>query len=391
MNPASGLLTARPASLLAALLATAFCVGLSQQVLAADPSEEPPEEPPAAETADAAEQASTPPAPPVPRQLPYPEAARHLAIQEYLTLYQRNDEIVPLISDEQAFYGLFLPGRSATPQGGILILHDLEQHGHWPILVAPLREDLPEYGWTTLAIELPVPYTQPEPAVDATADNAEGSEAEPEALPQENTASEETVTEDEDANGPGAGSSPPQQEFDENNEPPLPPLESLPPLPEETAQTDTPEPQSQPDYDVIVTARIQSGLNNLYDRGQMNLVIIAIGDTAPLAANAVRVWQRERQEDKGITLVLIDARENPSTQLPLNDSLKTLSIPVLDLVTLDNRETQWQLQTRSGMMKRLHNDSYQQITLSGVGAEHPSTLRRVRGWLKKNAAGTELP
>ncbi len=387
MSSIPGLLTVRPAPLLAALLAAALCLGLSPQVLAEDP----PDEPPAAETAEAAEEASVPAAPPVPRQLPYPEAARHLAIQQYLTLYQRNDEIVPLISEEQAFYGLLLPGRNAAPQGGILILHDLEQHGHWPVLVAPLRENLPDYGWTTLAIELPVPYNPPEPRPEETDESPEQPVETETDTTEDNTTEEPEITQDEDSNGPTAGSSPPEQEFDENNEPPLPQLESLPPLAEEDVTTETPEEQTQPEYDVILTARIQSGLSNLYDRGQMNLVIIAIGDTAPLAANAVSVWQRERQEDKGITLVLIDARENPATQLPLNDALKSLSIPVLDLITLDNRETEWQLKSRAGMMKRLHNDSYQQITLNGVGADHPATLRRVRGWLKKNAAGTELP
>lgn len=354
-------------------------------------AEEPPAEPAVPE---AVTEADVPPQPPVPRQIPYPHAARHLAIQEYLTLYQRHDEILPLISDEQAFYGLLLPGRSATPQGGVLILHDLEQHGQWPVLIAPLREELPDYGWTTLAIELPVPVSQPEvrplPSAEQTAPEDENTEA---ATPPtaEDGPDEEVVAEEDDSDAPSAGSSAAQQEFDDDNEPALPRLEGLPPLPEDTTETGSSVPAAEPEYSVIVTQRIQTGLNDLYNRGQMNLVIIAIGDTAPLAANAVSVWQRERQEGKGITLIMIDARENAATQLPLNDALKSLEIPVLDLVTLDNQETDWQLKNRMGLMKRLKNDRYQQIILAGSTRSDPATVRRVRGWLKKNAAGTELP
>ena len=144
-------------------------------------------------------------------------------------------------------------------------------------------------------------------------------------------------------------------------------------------------------FDAQVTGRIVAGLQYLADRGQLNQVMIAIGDSAPLAANAVSVWQRERQEEKGITLVMVDARENPYTQLPLEDTLRALDLPVLDLITTDNQMTDWQLQARRGTMKRLHNDSYWQIRQNNAGADATTTARRIRGWLKKHAAGTELP
>ena len=50
---------------------------------------------------------------------------------------------------------MFLAEATGNPQGGVLILHDNQQHGHWPDIVAPLREYLPQHGWSTLSIELP--------------------------------------------------------------------------------------------------------------------------------------------------------------------------------------------------------------------------------------------
>lgn len=343
-----------------------------------------------------------------PRQVPYPHANRHLAIQNHLSGLQRSQEVVQLIHEEQSFYGLFLQGRSGQPQGGVLILHDLEQHGHWPVLVGPLRESLPDYGWATLAIELPSPYRttstvrpvtpthESTPEAAPTEDNQDQGAAEiaPEALPQDTA-----ETDEENLSGPAAGSSDaeveseaePQVETNPDNEPPLPRLEGLPPLPN---TEDNPEEAGDAEimaFDAQVTGRIVAGLQYLADRGQLNQVMIAIGDSAPLAANAVAVWQRERQEEKGITLVMVDARENPYTQLPLEDTLRALDLPVLDLITTDNQMTDWQLQARRGTMKRLHNDSYWQIRQNNAGADATTTARRIRGWLKKHAAGTELP
>lgn len=334
-----------------------------------------------------------------PRHIPYPHASRHLAIQTHLSDLQRSDEVVQLIHEEQSFYGLYLPGRSAEPQGGVLILHDLEQHGHWPVLVGPLRENLPEHGWATLAVELPSPYrtTSTVRPVSETAnpppEESDETEEEitPEALPQDTTEVETT-----DPAGPSAGSSAAETDadtetdIDPDNEPPLPPLEGLPPLPASEESPEVPDEAQVMAFDQQVTARIIAGLQYLADRGQLNQVIIAIGDSAPLAANAVAVWQRERQAEQGISLVMVDARENPYTQLPLTDTLRPLELPVLDLITSDNQMTDWQLQSRRGMMKRLHNDNYWQIRQNSASADATTTTRRIRGWLKKHAAGTEL-
>ena len=67
------------------------------------------------------------------------------------------EEIVnlPLIED-QTFLALEMTALSAKPKGQVLMLPGDRQHPNWPLGIAPLRQVLPEYGWTTLAIALPI-------------------------------------------------------------------------------------------------------------------------------------------------------------------------------------------------------------------------------------------
>lgn len=46
---------------------------------------------------------------------------------------------------------------AAQPSSGtIIILHNRGTHPDWPAVVHPLRQRLPEYGWSTLSVQMPV-------------------------------------------------------------------------------------------------------------------------------------------------------------------------------------------------------------------------------------------
>ena len=64
---------------------------------------------------------------------------------------------------------------------------------------------------------------------------------------------------------------------------------------------------------------------------------------------------------------------------------------ILDLITGDSTQSDWQINDRKGAMKRKHLIGYQQIQQSSASIRDTSINRRIRGWLKSNAAGTELP
>ena len=44
----------------------------------------------------------------------------------------------------------------SQPQGGVILLHGMGAHPDWPEVIAPLRRELPTYGWATLSIQLPI-------------------------------------------------------------------------------------------------------------------------------------------------------------------------------------------------------------------------------------------
>lgn len=54
------------------------------------------------------------------------------------------------------FAALMIEDISGKPTGGIILLHDAGQHPDWPYLTRSLRLNLPEQGWYSLSIQLPV-------------------------------------------------------------------------------------------------------------------------------------------------------------------------------------------------------------------------------------------
>lgn len=345
---------------------------------------------PSEETEEQATEESGSPAPVAPiRAVPYQDSERHQSIVEHLALFQRSEEVVTLVAGPDSFHGLFLREQSGRPQGGALILHDIEQHAHWPELVAPLREALTDYGWTTLAIELPTapverlpvriptepeaPPSEEDSTEETTEETAQESDAEPDQEPAENLATEETDVEE-------AASQAPSQDGTSQDDTPA--AETTPGL---TAE------EKRKAYTEEISERIRSGLGYLASRGQLNNVLIAHGDSAVWAASAVQARQRETENSNGLVLVLVDPREHPLSPLRLSQVLETLEVPVLDILTAEARSSSWQDKQRMGAMKRRHRDRYQQIRLSSASADSSTVLRRIRGWLRTNAAGTELP
>ncbi len=52
---------------------------------------------------------------------------------------------------------LYRPQTRGSAAGGVVLLHDVGAHADLPGLFGPLRRALPQYGWSTLSVELPAP------------------------------------------------------------------------------------------------------------------------------------------------------------------------------------------------------------------------------------------
>jgi hypothetical protein len=269
-----------------------------------------------------------------------------------MTLMERQEEVVQLSSQDndstEDYYGLFLADASGSPQGGVLILHDNQQHGHWPDIVAPLREYLPQYGWATLSIELPdtparrrfkreIVGTQAQ--LDKIADDKvdEADNPAPDAAIATNQDGEPALTEEAiDSSGPALEGKPEEASEDEpqdddNLEPALPRLAKLPDLPE-TGITGASE-ISEPPFDALAhyrkqnQQRILAAMEFLRNKGQFNLVIIGHGIGAAWAIDYLDQQEPVEDEQKGLTLITIDAVSSPHTAQMLNQQLSKVKIP----------------------------------------------------------------
>jgi hypothetical protein len=331
---------------------------------------------------------------------------RATSLLEHMRLFNREDEIVTLTSNEQAFYGLFLQEASGEPQGGILILHDDQQHGHWPAVIAPIREYLPLYGWATLSIELPDLPAIKQPArseissQQATTEEVTSTEGEDEqAITQASdpVSIESSKQEEKDNQGPALSTDEliEPEASDQDNEPALPRLQALPEPAEDiqpaTTQIESPEIDETLRYQQDNKDRILAAIDYLKARGQFNLVILGYGVGAAWAIDYVNSQSKDDPEQKGLTLVTIDALPSRFTPNEMYQQIKKLKVPFLDLIHPDQKSSLVSGKKRQRIMRRAKNSAYQQIITASVASyeegESP-TSRRIRGWLKTNAGGT---
>lgn len=61
-----------------------------------------------------------------------------------------------LEADGQKFLAIFTEDQTGEPKGGVIILHGIGVHPNWDEVIYPLRTELPNHGWATLSIQLPI-------------------------------------------------------------------------------------------------------------------------------------------------------------------------------------------------------------------------------------------
>lgn len=344
------------------------------------------------------------------RYLPSITDKRSASLLEHMTLMERDDEVITLGSTDEAFYGLYLPQASGNPQGGILILHDEQQHGHWPDIIGPLREYLPLFGWSTLTIELPdqlkrqrIPR-ETSPLTDMTDQDPEEQKSNDDIPPKsEKTALLETDNpEDEEAkdnDGPETNTNDNVQENNaeiDDNEPALPRLDKLP---EQTAAVQEAEAVEEikidriAEYQIQNRQRINTAVEYLRQQNQFNIIVIGFGRGGSWAIDYIHQQIQQEDQTKGLTLITIDVIPNIYNKNLIYQQLSNISVPYLDLMQSKKQFKNKSAAKRLSIMRRNNNANYQQITTPEISSYHElenATNRRIRGWIKTNASGTQI-
>ena len=65
-------------------------------------------------------------------------------------------ELFWLEAADNSFIALFNLQKGNETKGAAIILHSIGGHADWPEVISPLRNILPEFGWSTLSIQLPM-------------------------------------------------------------------------------------------------------------------------------------------------------------------------------------------------------------------------------------------
>jgi len=353
---------------------------------------------------------------PIPQyHLPNIPNKRARLLLEHMTLMGREDEVVSLNNAEEEFYGLYLPQANGQPQGGILILHDEQQHGHWPDIIGPLREYLPQFGWSTLTIELPdqlkrqrIPRpleskpSESETLVDdselADGDSALAQNSDDTNDEEQN---KEITKEAKDNDGPETAEPAKvedelTQTTEDEGEPALPRLEKLPDLPVKETEILDQEDEAIDliaDYQAQNRQRINAAIDYLQQQNQFNLIIIGFGRGASWAIDYAHQQVQQEEEPKGLTLITIDALPNPYDKDLINQQLVDISLPYLDLLQNQTYAIDKTAAKRLAIMRRNGNPDYQQILTQEISSYHElenPTNRRIRGWIKNNAGGSQI-
>jgi pimeloyl-ACP methyl ester carboxylesterase len=65
-------------------------------------------------------------------------------------------EVEMLNADGQEFLSIYTESDSEQLKGGVILIHGIGVHPDWPDVINPLREQLPEHGWSTLSLQMPI-------------------------------------------------------------------------------------------------------------------------------------------------------------------------------------------------------------------------------------------
>lgn len=72
-------------------------------------------------------------------------------------------ESVKLNANGVEFLGLYAEPSSDYSKGAVIILHGIGAHPAWPDVVNPLRMELPDLGWHTLSLQMPILHNTAKP------------------------------------------------------------------------------------------------------------------------------------------------------------------------------------------------------------------------------------
>jgi hypothetical protein len=308
-------------------------------------------------------------------------------------------------SDKGKFLAVAIKEASATPQGALVAIPDYGQHAHWPVLVKPLGELLPDKGWYVFSVSMPQRFSvlppdrelaaktleqiivSGEQTVSGDAQAASSDKAGDDAAKENTAAPGETVVgnaapagaANETAVAIDLGADKINQNTDSNADSNAGQGGAKNELTESAAE--------------IAGARVSAALDFVKSKGYGNLVIIGIRSGAShifdyLAANKGSLPRR------GFAVIMIDARfDTPDLEAMENAFSAGFASPVLDLVNTLDQDSVNRADQRKRVARSLQMSGYLQVkmAMTSQSLQDPQSvlMHRIAGWLSVHAPGTK--
>jgi pimeloyl-ACP methyl ester carboxylesterase len=84
------------------------------------------------------------------------DLAREARWREQIVASLMSGDSVDLQAGATTFLGLYTAASDGPTGRAAIVIHGIGAHPDWPEVVYPLRSELPEQGWSTLSIQMPV-------------------------------------------------------------------------------------------------------------------------------------------------------------------------------------------------------------------------------------------
>ncbi|WP_437880216.1 alpha/beta hydrolase family protein [Pseudomonas sp. LRF_L74] len=259
-----------------------------------------------------------------------------------------------LKAGDSEFLSLWKPANRAESTGIAIIIPSDGESANWPLAVGPLRNKLPDAGWSTLVLSLP--DRQPAPA--------ETSPSPPAPEPSNDDKSTPPAT--TEAADPPPGSEPANAAVDASQ---------------------SAHPVADPAERVF--ARIEAGLGFAEEQKTKAVVLVGHGEGGYWAARFVA----ERKPAQVAHLIVIAPQVPVGLQPALDELVPALNIAVGDFYYKDSATEQDAARLRLQASKREKDKRYTQVALNAIPGnrddEQEQLYRRIRGWLDKRIPGSK--
>ena len=299
---------------------------------AADPAAPAPQ--PSAETA-----AETPPS----EHAAVPERSENEA--QALEQQLPNTEQQQLSSSDGNFLALWKPANAVEANGVVILIPGDSESANWPQAIGPLRNKLPDVGWSSLSLTLPDPFNQA-PQVAPTPAEASTTTADASTAP---------VTPDE--------ATPPAT-------PAAPAVEATPPNQAGVEQ-----------HAERIQARIQAAVAFAQTQKPKRIVLLGHGSGGYWAARYLSNTTNVDVHNLLLVAANVPAGFSPS----LEELVPSLKLAVGDFYYKDQPADRTAALKRQQASKRQAKPAYVQVAMKALpgnpATEQEQLFRRIRGWL----------